>query len=199
VGGVLNNLGYGQSAAGSVSETLASELTSSPSVVQLAGTAQLDFGGFGKGYLIDKLADLLTEHGVSEWIINGGGDIRLQSTTPIELALEHPLQEGMSVGTISLISGSLACSAPSKRSWKNDGQSHHHIISPKTGSSFTSAAGSFVTAPTALDADCAATCFLLADAESYKQLSQEFTAEYLLINNDGQFTRSTGFAGALFS
>lgn len=55
----------------------------------------VDIGGYGKGYLIDKLVTLLkTKFALHFFLINGGGDIYASSKheNPITIYLEHPTE-----------------------------------------------------------------------------------------------------------
>jgi thiamine biosynthesis lipoprotein ApbE len=112
----------------------------------------LDLGGLGKGWLIDELGNLLKSKGVPYFVINGGGDILVSSSSPIELMLQNPLEPGLALGSVFITNGALASSSNIKRKWSNG--VHIPKASPST-------VASFVTAPTALEADILATIALI--------------------------------------
>lgn len=122
----------------------------------------IDIGGFGKGYLIDELARILKECGVSEFLINGGGD--MYGTTldgaPIQIYLEHPTEPKTFLGTITIQNQGFAASSPFKRHWLHDGHSYNHIVGDTK-----QPLASFVVAKTARDADAFATMVLLASED----------------------------------
>jgi FAD:protein FMN transferase len=48
----------------------------SETTVQVAHAVNLDFGGIAKGYAVDRAIDTLMAHGISEALVNAGGDLR---------------------------------------------------------------------------------------------------------------------------
>jgi thiamine biosynthesis lipoprotein len=44
--------------------------------VELTAPVALDFGGIAKGYAVDCAIDVLTNHGISNALVNAGGDLR---------------------------------------------------------------------------------------------------------------------------
>ena len=98
---------------------------------------ELDFGGIGKEYAADRIADLCTENGVHAGLIDLGGDIRvlgpLAADTPWEIAIRHPLTPEIPMATIALTSGALATSGDYERSILLDGKRYSHILNPRTG------------------------------------------------------------------
>jgi len=148
----------------------------------------VDFGGYGKGFLIDKLACFLRDNcHIKEFLINGGGD--LYGTTlagrPITVYLEHPTEPGQYLGTTTILNQGFAASSPHKRSWKRDGVTHTHIIGQVERDA------SFVIAPNAVTADALATTTLLA-SESVLQDSLVATngsmASYIITSKKFQKT-----------
>ncbi len=122
----------------------------------------LDIGGFGKGWLIDEYVKILHTHGVTQFIVNGGGDLYCQSETPVDFALEDPYDATKMIGSIQIQRGALAASSIVKRSWENGEGKQHHIIDPMTGKpSESNVVASFVTAKTALVADVIATVLII--------------------------------------
>lgn len=139
-------------------------LSLSPSLITLY-EGQLDLGGYGKGYLIDGLAHRLrTVHGLSQFLINGGGDMYAthHDGKPIAIYYEHPLRPGEIIAEDTLFNSGFAASSTSKRRWSSDGTTYSHIIDPVTGTSSTTDKGVYVKAPSTLLADVWATTLLLS-------------------------------------
>jgi thiamine biosynthesis lipoprotein len=163
VGGELVRRGYGKTGQGSVSANFWNEVKLTPEEIRIPGEISLDLGGLGKGWLIDKLGRLLKAQNRPHYIINGGGDILVSSPEPVELALEHPYNQGKVIGTTRITHGALAVSSTMKRSWEKDGQRQHHIIDPRTGKpSESDIVSTYIRADTALVADTCATILLIA-------------------------------------
>lgn len=106
------------------------ELKVEDNQVSLAPGQILDFGGLGKGYLVDQLVSFL--HGVSNhFLINAGGDIYAfggkPDGQPWTVAIEAPNQETLEEPVISVVTGGVASSGTYKRHWGNQ---KHHIVDP---------------------------------------------------------------------
>jgi thiamine biosynthesis lipoprotein len=137
---------------------------------------RLDFGGFGKGWLIDNLVEIIHTMDVNDFIVNGGGDLYVSSSHPIEITLENPREPKTLFGTVNLQNKALAASSTTKRTWHTGEQTHHHIIDPETKSpSSSQAIASFVTSRSALIADTLATTLIIRpELESKLHSSFEF-------------------------
>lgn len=121
--------------------------------------SRLDLGGIGKGYAIDALADFLkTEHNLSYFLINGGGDMYATSDNgkPITIALGHPYDKSLGIGTLELQDAGFAASSPHARSWTDakTGAAKNHLLTNKQ-------VATYVTAQNATEADVWATTLCL--------------------------------------
>lgn len=149
-------------------------------VIKLSPSTTLDFGGFGKGWLVDEVAKIVRSHGINNFIVNGGGDILVGDEVQ-EIAIEHPTKPGYAIKKIKLKNQSLASSSSLKRTWKDKtGQTKTHIINP-TGNDINNLLSVHVIADTALLADTLATVFLITDQKTRQNLSQKFHVEHLEI------------------
>lgn len=162
VGGVLEHQGYGLAPAGANRELVpvSEVLAVTPELVTLTPGVHLDFGGFGKGYLIDRLYALLaTLFGSHAILINGGGDMYIGGDAlgePVPIGLQHPT-ESAQVGSLTLAHRGFAVSSPHLRQWQtSDGTQVQHLV----GAGVPQAV--YVTAPTALWADIWATVVSVA-------------------------------------
>lgn len=186
VGNTLHRLGYGKRSIAKTQDTKGfwQELVMTPAQIYYPDGVMLDFGGFGKGWLIDQFARDLLLAGKQEFIVNGGGDLYVQAKEPIRFALEDPLDHTKTVGHIDLARGALAGSDTIKRSWEDGTDKKHHIIDPATDdSSATGVIGSYVVANSARIADTMATILILRpDLET--ELSQHYHLQTVLIRAD---------------
>jgi thiamine biosynthesis lipoprotein len=203
IGSILENRGYDKDYSfkrHSESETVhnfSNLISISDDVIKLNGESNLDFGGFGKGYLIDKLAkSLVKEFKLQDFMINGGGDILVFGDQKKEILLENPFKSGYSFLSIDLQNQALGSSSNTKRKWKDQqtGQEFAHIINPKDLDQ-VSKVGSFVIASDALTADILATlvCIHCDDLSEIERLKQIKDFEYLIIDENEKITASKGF------
>lgn len=99
--------------------------------IDLAPGVHLDLGGIAKGYAVDRICELLAEHG--SCLVNAGGDLavdRLLGGEPWPIAVERPEEAEPLV--VALADGGLATSGTDRRRWLQEGRERHHLIDPRT-------------------------------------------------------------------
>jgi thiamine biosynthesis lipoprotein len=102
-----------------------------------AGMA-LDFGGFGKEYAVDVVAQIAAGHGIADVLVDFGHDLRVAGKPPgrpaWHIGLEDPQKPGTSAGSVALAgSRGIASSGDYLRSFMSNGRRFGHIIDPRTG------------------------------------------------------------------
>ena len=112
---------------------------------------EIEFGGIGKGYALDRVYDILITNNIENFLINAGGDIRCKSNGKKDWIslLQHPDELTKVIGEINVNNKAIAGSAPSYRKWN----ANHHLINPKTNLPQNEVKSIFVLANTGLDAD----------------------------------------------
>jgi thiamine biosynthesis lipoprotein len=97
---------------------------------------QLDFGGYAKGYALDRAAELLRANGITNALINVGGNIMAlgdHAGRPWHIGLDSPRGRGF-VATLDLKDGeAIGTSGDYRRHYEIDGKRYAHIIDPRTG------------------------------------------------------------------
>lgn len=161
------------------------------------GPVRLDLGAFGKGVLIDKIADYLKTQNLKYFLVDGGGDMTAttkRNDSPWRVALEHPTDPAKAIGQIELKNQSLASSAPGKRTVGK----FHHLLNATTGTPVRSLLASYVLAPTATIADGIATALFVSPKKYWAQLIKKFPCDYLTILPNLTFQKSAAFPASLF-
>jgi len=173
-------------------------LTITSEHITLSGVGDLDFGGFGKGYLIDLLAAGLRERfGCKYFLINGGGDIygTSQYEKPFQLYLEHPTKPGEYIHSIYINNKAFCSSSPFKRQWRDKatGEIKTHILNPKELDNLVEVT-SFTVAETATMADAYATVASIVGRtpELCKNLLEPAGVSFVLVH-DEQLIKSDEF------
>ncbi len=148
-------------------------VTWNPPVLTMPAGMQIDFGGLGKEYAVDRAADILARRSDASCLVNFGGDLvvtrpprnREYWTTGIEAVdTRHSSQ------LIRLRSGALATSGEARRFVLRRGVRYGHILDPKTGWPVKNAPRSVtVAADTCVQAGMLSTFAMLegAGAESF--------------------------------
>ncbi len=98
---------------------------------------EIDFGGIGKEYAVDRVAQNLFDESQCGVMINFGGDIRVISPMSHRRAwvigIEDPGLEDTALGQVELTNGAVATSGDSRRYCIHKGKRFGHILNPKTG------------------------------------------------------------------
>jgi FAD:protein FMN transferase len=127
------------------------------STILLKGNSRLDLGGVGKGYLIDKLKNILLNHRIQDFIINGGGDIISYSLEPKKFYLRHPFIHDEYIQEVMLHNQALCSSSSIVRAWQTmEGAKYNHLINHDN-----TIIQSYVIASDSLTADIVATTVCL--------------------------------------
>lgn len=100
---------------------------------------ELDFGGFGKEYAVDRAALMLRDAGVRSGLVNLAGDLAILGPqpdgSPWRVGIRHPRRAGELIAALPVASGALATSGDYERFIEVDGVRHCHILDPRTGRS----------------------------------------------------------------
>lgn len=193
VGSKLEKSGYGykKDVASKVSRKLRDDLIIDDSEIKLSKHTRIDLGGFGKGWLIEKLAGYLKNEGVYDYVINGGGDIAAGNYDST-IYIEHPLDSKKHIGEVVLKNNALASSSNIKRSWIVNGKDNAHIINPK-GKSNIDILSMHVLADNILFADTFATILMLVNHNKRLELAEKFNLEFMEILPDLSVHKTKGF------
>jgi thiamine biosynthesis lipoprotein len=154
----------------------------------------VDLGGYGKGWLIDKLKDDLLKHDIKHFLINGGGDMYATSTASdeaISVYLEHPTEAGKYLAETNIRNQGFAASSPFKRQWKHGDSTYSHIISEADVLKLAT----FVKAPTATLADVFGTVSLLVTEEKLLAITEREGFAFARYNPEtNQLWQTTNFS-----
>ena len=98
---------------------------------------EIDLGGIGKEYAVDRATGQLQEWSRIPVLVNFGGDLRVSGPPPMERAwrvgIESIAIAGSASHLIQLSSGALATSGQTYKFIKADGRRYGHILDARTG------------------------------------------------------------------
>ncbi|WP_419005535.1 FAD:protein FMN transferase [Collinsella stercoris] len=162
--------------------------------------AKLDLGGIAKGYVADRLCDLLRdETSATGAVLSLGGNIALfgekPNDEPWETGIRDPNDPGGDtvVGTARVQGGSLVTSGLYERMFEQDGVTYWHILDPRTGEPVqTDVASVTVLCPSSTTADALSTTLFVAGSRRGAEIADalEDTAAYFILQ-DGRAVEST--------
>ncbi len=152
----------------------------------------LDFGAAGKGLLVDEVAEVLENTGVSEYVIDASGDVRHRSSDSQKIGLENPYDPTSVIGVMNVRNSSLCASASNRRRW---GKGIHHVLDGRTGRPTNDVVATWVMADSTMLADGLATALFFVSADRLSACG-DFQFVYLLSNDN--IEHSVHFVGELF-
>jgi thiamine biosynthesis lipoprotein len=133
---------------------------------------EIDLGGIGKEYAVDRTLLLLQEKCQAALLVNFGGDIHASGARkngqPWSIGIENP--SGAATKILKIHQGALATSGDARRFLMKEGKRYSHVLNPKTGWPVNNAPRSVtVAAGTCTEAGLLATFALLQgeDAEDF--------------------------------
>ena len=130
-----------------------------------ASPVEIDLGGIGKGYAVDRVAELLREWSIETVLISGGYSSVLALEAPPgtrgwPLTLSDPADRRRLLARPHLRTGALGGSGVLKGG---------HIISPRTGRPVEGKRAAWSAAPDAATADALSTAFMIMDLDEIRQ------------------------------
>lgn len=156
---------------------------------------ELDIGGFGKEYAVDRAAAVLAAHGLRHALVNLGGDLYALGTRglpevagqPWQVGIAHPRPNAIasSAATIPLQQGALTTSGDYERFFEHQGQRYCHILHPHTGWPVQHWQSISVLAHTASASGALSTIAMLKGETTLTWLASQ-QVRYLAIRHDGR-------------
>ena len=155
-----------------------------PPIVLLPRGMEVDFGGIGKEYAVDRAYDILAAHSSVPFLVNFGGDLRANRPPPEgpwRVGIENPDSELSAAMRLYLESGALATSGDSRRFLLKDSIRYSHILDPRTGWPVTGAPRSVsVAASSCIEAGLLATLAMLQGAGARAFLEEQGARHWIL-------------------
>ena len=153
---------------------------------------QIDLCGIAKGYAVDRMVQVLQQHGVRHALASLDGELRAvgaqASGEPWAVALERPERTRRAVqGVLALADMAVATSGDYRRSLQVGETSIAHTMDARRGAPVHNTVASVtVLAPTCMQADAWATALLVAGPEEGLIMAQRMGLEALILLRKGQ-------------
>ncbi|MPQ43339.1 FAD:protein FMN transferase [Clostridium tarantellae] len=97
----------------------------------------IDLGAIAKGYIADKIKELLKKEGVKSAIINLGGNVLCvgkKNSEDFKVGIQKPFKDrGETIDAVSIDDKSVVSSGIYERFFEKEGKLYHHILNTKTG------------------------------------------------------------------
>ena len=165
--------------------------------VTLPAGMEIDLGGIAKGYIADKVADIIREKAYAG-IVSLGGNVYTVGKKPdgsaFSVGIKDPHNPSASKAIIYTGDGTVVTSGTYERGFSFGGERFHHILDPKTGwpSQSDLVSATFVM-DSSMTADALATACIVIGSEKSLALAKELQLDAMFIDKDGQAFFTEGF------
>ena len=161
----------------------------------------IDLGAIAKGYVGDRVTQVLCEHGVVSAVIDIGGNIYAlgmrSDGSAWRVGLQHPRETDALLGILPITDRSVATSGDYQRFFMVGEERFHHLLDPSTGYPTTGMASISIVAPTGMEADAVSTAAFVLGPQAGMALVRALGLEAVMYTEDGQL-ELTGGLQALF-
>jgi thiamine biosynthesis lipoprotein len=145
----------------------------SASVRFLCPGLEINLGSIGKGYALDRCAELLVAEGINDFLLHGGNSSVLARGAHASLLPEQgwsvgvrdPLRPDHRLGQLQVKDRALATSGSGTQYFVHGGRRYGHILDPRSGWPAEGILSASVLAPTAAEADALSTAFYVMGPE----------------------------------
>lgn len=123
-----------------------------------AESTKVNLGGIAKGYAIDRMVAELLAGGLTDFLVQAGGDLYAHGHkpdgSPWVVAVRDPRgPEGSFFGALAVEDHAFSTAGDYERAFVKDGKRYHHILDPRTGAPATASRSVTVWATDAFTAD----------------------------------------------
>ena len=151
---------------------------------------EIDFGGFGKEYAVDRAAAVLLSFGLRHAFVSLGGDVTVTGPRadgePWQLGIRHPRHQDDVIAQLPIASGAIATSGDYERFFDFEGKRYSHILDPRSGESVHGFQSVTVLAPTCLVAGSVSTIAMLKGSAGAAAWLRDSGAAYLAVDETGE-------------
>ena len=163
-------------------------------IKKLSPDIYIDLSAIAKGYAVDQVGLLLEKQGISNYMVEIGGELRLKgkniSNEPWRIVVEKPIIEmGVIQKVLPLSNISVATSGDYRNFFESGGVRFSHTIDPRFGQPIKHKLASItILSDTTMKADALATALMVLGAEEgYKIAEQEKIAALFIIKTEDAF------------
>lgn len=149
-----------------------------------------DFGGIGKGYIVDKSLDILRKHGFADAVVDAGGNLAARGShhmRPWRVAIRDPRSSQdprRLLASLQVFDEAVITHGDDQRYFEFDGRRYSHILHPKTGVSVQGFRSLTVVHADATLADAGGAALYVAGPEAWRALARKLGIDQVLIACD---------------
>ena len=167
----------------------------SRSISKKLNSAQVNLAAIGKGYGADHIARALEDIGITDYMVEIGGDLyasgRNQNNKSWQIGIETPEASDRTVLEVIGVSNlGMASSGDYRNYFERDGKRCSHVIDPVTGHPIThKTAAATVLADNAMLADAWATAMLTLGRDRGMEIAEQQGIAVMFVDRDASMTQ----------
>ncbi len=163
---------------------------------------QIDLGGIGKGYAVDRAVSVLQQNGISSALINFAGNIYTFGTPPGRdswvIGLQHPRKSEGLLGTFEIKDKAVSTSGDYEKFFTIEGKRYSHIIDPRTGNPVKGIVSVTIVTDNATRADALSTGVFVLGLEKGMALIEKLPdVEGIIVYEDADSKLSTKMSSGM--
>lgn len=164
--------------------------------VQMKPGMEIELGAVAKGYLSQKLMDLLKEQNIQSAIVSLGGNVQAlgekEGGNPFVVGITDPADGSSLYGTIEVKNQAVITSGIYQRYFEEGGKRYHHIMDKRSGMpADNNLASVTVISSDGVQADALATAlYVMGDAKAKEYQENHPEIQLILIYKDGNYWQS---------
>ncbi|GMV71173.1 MAG: FAD:protein FMN transferase [Phycisphaerales bacterium] len=145
---------------------------------------RLDLGGIGKGFIADRVGEVLRDQGVCCFLVDLGGDLLAGDAPPDRAGWTVVVRTGHGdATTLTVANAGVATSGDTAQFVEIEGVRYSHIVDPRTGLGLTNCIAATVIAPDATTADALASAVCVLGEIEGKAAAVRFAGVSVLVEH----------------
>lgn len=149
--------------------------------------AEIDAGGFAKGYALIDVARLLDERGFTDYLVSAGDVVargKRKDGNSWRIGIMHPRNGGI-IATVPFEKGAIFTSGDYENFWMDGERRIHHIFNPRTGYSCTKNQSVTICSYSAIEAKYLSTGLFCLPADSIVAFAERRGLDCFVVDSSG--------------
>jgi len=156
----------------------------------------MDFGGCAKGYVADRVAELLKGRGIDNAIVALAGDIRVMGHRPDgsswRIGVQHPRDSAKTLTVLELSDKFISTSGDYERYQIVHRKRYHHILDPRTGKPSEGMESVTLVGDRGSDGDPLATALFILGPKQGRKIVKKLGYNAIFVDDKGRVVMTDG-------
>lgn len=154
---------------------------------------RISFNAIVPGYAADMVANILSNYGIKEYLINVGGEVFARGEN-WKIGIQHPRKQNELLGAIIVNGMGVSTSGDYEQFFKKEGKRYSHLLNPLTGYPANECEAVTIIAKEASLADALSTgVFILGPIKGMELIEKLNDVEGIIVDTTGTIHQSSGF------